>query len=141
MLDHLILNAKKWFEISNDMPAVTANNKSYYACPSRFTIMAETPIKSPNTGNDWRVLNDAEVTCVGAGKDVYFFDGQLEIYADGDEYKHPSDANYSHYYYTGVVKKENVRNVIWGGKKSPLSAVVSMVERAFAQFKKGAETC
>lgn len=140
MLDHLLLNNLKWFNIGDSANTVTANNKSYYACPFRFTIMAETPIKNPNTGNDWRVLNDAEVTCVGAGKDVYFFDGQLEIYADGDEYKHPSDANYSHYYYTGVVKKENVRNVIWGGKNL-LFAVVSMVKRAFTSFKKGAETC
>lgn len=116
MLDHLIFNVKKWFEISNDMSAITANNKNYYACPSRFTVMAETTIKNPNTGNGWRVLNDAEVTCVGAGQDVYFFDGQLEIYADSDENKHPNNAVYSHYYYTGVVEKTNVRNVIWGGK-------------------------
>lgn len=46
MLDHLIFNVKKWFEISNDMSAITANNKNYYACPSRFTVMAETPIKT-----------------------------------------------------------------------------------------------
>ena len=38
MLDHLIFNKLKWFNVADNASSVTANGKKYYAIPTQVTV-------------------------------------------------------------------------------------------------------
>ena len=161
MLDHMIFNKLKWFNIADNADSVTANGKNYSAVPKKITIKQGTMIFSDSLkfgsaiGDDSVnvfVNNDCEVDCVGASGDYYFFTGDVPaksfaslVGSNNPSYftfAMPNENNYGSYsvHYPGYVRKSDVKNVIWGGKKL-LHTIASMAKRAFTQFRKGAETC
>ena len=90
-----------------------------------------------------KILNTVTVHCIGATKDAYFFDGNITWDDNNGDFGSIDlqEVPYGSSTIIGMVAKQEVQNVIWGGKKNLLFTVMSMVEHAFAQFKKGAETC
>ncbi|MCZ3889452.1 hypothetical protein [Lactobacillus crispatus] len=116
MLDHMLFNLKKWFAIDDNANSVVANSRTWYACPNKFTVPAGMNIDNPNTGSFWVVAEDTTVSCVGAGKDKYFFEGTLNLKFTDSGTTQP--ATYSTTYETGVAPKSIVKNIIWGGGKT-----------------------
>lgn len=112
MLDHLIFNKLKWFNVADNASSVTANGKKYYAVPSKITIKKGTSITYPIQGAQWtdltgKLQEDLEVNCVGANDNHYFFVGAI---------------NDSSIYYTfwegegygvGEVLKSDCKNIVW----------------------------
>ncbi|WP_297954168.1 hypothetical protein [uncultured Lactobacillus sp.] len=134
MLDHLILNAKKWFEISDNANTVTANGKKYIAIPVKATIPANTMITTYPNPSTQRVRQDTSILI-----ESYYPNGtgilntvEPAVLALGNIYANGSGEC--------LVKVSDLKNVNWGDK-SLLFAVISMVKYAFTSFKKGAETC
>ncbi|STX17718.1 Uncharacterised protein [Lactobacillus acidophilus] len=147
MLDHMIFNRLKWFNISDNANEVAANNKIWLAVPNKLVLKAGSSVSFINDLNtmntqDPKILDTVTVHCIGATKDAYFFDGNI-TWDDHNGDLGSIDLQefpYSSNTIIGMVAKQEVQNVIWGGKNL-LFTVMSMVEHAFAQFKKGAETC
>ena len=143
MLDHMIFNKLKWFNIADNADSVTANGKKYVSMPKSFTIK-----KGANLGylgvNQYEsyAYEDTNVTCVGSSNDHYYFIGNVKICdTPGSDYAVPHNFSMNQISsQPGFVSKADTKNVIWGGKNL-LHTIASMVEYAFTSFKKGAETC
>lgn len=137
MLDHLIFNKLKWFNIKDNAETMQANGKKYVAVPTSFTVKRGSYVlNGPTSQVNAMVLTDTEVDCCGASDDVYFFATGILL---GSDFTSGQGVSYNSEH-PGVIRKSDVKNVIWGGK-SLLFAVISMVKYAFTSFKKGAETC
>lgn len=155
MLDHIIFNKLKWFNIADNVESVNANNRVYYTMPRSFSIPANVDIIFSYGGRD---NNDSDIADINFSPQTTHQNGQQmdNIACIGIKAKNSTiyylfnsnvpilnSVNHIEWVTTNgeaVVKASDVKNVIWGGK-SFLFAVVSMVKRAFTQFKKGAETC
>ena len=125
MLDHLIFNKLKWFNVADNASSVTANGKKYYAIPTQVTVPKGTILYlMDNTVNEFKqhgvVAQDG--TCkVGA----FILKGQLAEGLNGD-----GIANLDVYLLNGHVVIENgftasgfvkitdVINPVWGVKPS-----------------------
>lgn len=122
MLDHLIFNRSKWFNVADNASSVTANGKKYYAIPTQVTVPKGTILYlMDDTVNEFKqhavVAQDG--TCkVGA----LILKGQLAEGLNGD-----GIANLDVYLLNGHVVVENgfttggfvkitdVTNPVWGG--------------------------
>ena len=122
MLDHLIFNKLKWFNVADNASSVTANGKKYYAIPTQVTVPKGTILYlMDDTVNEFKqhgvVAQDG--TCkVGA----FILKGQLAEGLNGD-----GIANLDVYLLNGNVVIENgftasgfvkitdVINPVWGG--------------------------
>lgn len=120
----LLLGGTKYYPVSDTDTTLSTQGKTWSAVPEKFTIKSGTTLINPYmlrgvSGGfvpDFTVGKDSEVTCVGAGRDFYYFTGFVNADSSGD---------YMVGYYTtgqayanstpGYVKKTDVKNIIWGG--------------------------
>lgn len=77
MLDHMIFNRLKWFNISGNANEVAANNKIWLAVPNKLVLRAGSSVdflNDLNTGSVKypKIMNTVTVHCIGATKDAYF---------------------------------------------------------------------
>ena len=149
MLDHMIFNKLKWFNIGDNANEITANGKTWTAHPTSIVIADETPLESFDgpaniaSGDNWYSLGQQTVKCLAKTGNSYAICGPIKVYRGNNV-----DDQYTYAFELAIVDKMHVpklgnQSVIsenWGGK-SLLFAVTSMVEYAFTSFKKGAETC
>lgn len=108
MIDHLIFNKQKWFNVADNAGNVTANGKKYYAVPSKITIKKGTIIQYPIQGSEWadsavKLQEDSEVKCIGANDNHYFFIGNIDYYTFQEREG----------YGVGEVSKSNCKNIVW----------------------------
>lgn len=149
MLDHMIFNKLKWFNIGDNVNEITANGKKWTAHPTSIVIADGTPLASFDgpaslaSGDHWYSLGQQTVKCLAKTGNSYAICGPIKVYRGNNV-----DDQYTYAFELAIVDKMNVpepgnQSVIsenWGGK-SLLFAVISMVKYAFTSFKKGAETC
>lgn len=115
MIDHLIFNKLKWFNVTDNADNVKANGKKYYAVPSKITIKQGTIIQYPIRGGVLadiasKLQEDLEVKCIGANDNHYFF--IADIY-DYDTYGIYYSFQEREGYGVGEVLKSNCKNIVW----------------------------
>ena len=125
MLDHLIFNKLKWFNVADSASSVTANGKKYYAIPTQVTVPKGTILYiMDDSANEFKqhgvVAQDG--TCkVGAlilkGQLAEGFDGygiaNLDVYLLNGNVVIENGFTAS-----GFVKITDVINPVWGVKAS-----------------------
>ena len=149
MLDHMIFNILKWFNIKDNANEITANGKTWTAHPTSIVIADGTPLESFDgpasiaSGDNWYSLGQQTVKCLAKTGNSYAICGPIKVYRGNNV-----DDQYTYAFELAIVYKMNIwrsgnQSVIsenWGGKNL-IFAVISMVKYAFTSFKKGAETC
>lgn len=119
MLGHMIFNKLKWFPFSDNTDSIQASGKSFLAVPTKFTIRkgAELSNYATNQGN-YYAEEDTDVTCIGRGKDGYFFAGYVNANVqrnlDGVSERQGFSIN-TLGQGPGFIHSADVKNVIWGG--------------------------
>lgn len=121
MLDHLIFNKLKWFNVADNADSVKANNKDYVALPTSFTLPKDTHVSNGYNQSGMNISRDCEVTCVGSSNDFYYFCGKIFTdwnYLDNEfDIDNPKDVENSvTFERPWFVRKSKVTNVKWGGK-------------------------
>ncbi|MBI1701752.1 hypothetical protein QP535_00065 [Lactobacillus crispatus] len=159
MLDHMIFDRLKWFNISDNTDSVTANGKNWKAIPKQVVLPQGAKIATFSgdgsaLATDAIIMLNSDTTANVIGKiaDCYAVTGvfngtgqntennaTLNLSFD-EEYifdDHRYEVNFVSF---GLIRESEVKSINWGGKNL-LHTVVSVVKRAFTLFKKGAETC
>lgn len=120
MLDHMLFNRLKWWNISGNDEQVSANGKNFLAIPSSFTICKGAELQPwKSYEGSFYAEEDTQVKCIGRGTTGYFFVGNVKANSL------PSLDSAS--YYTdwhidqgaggpGFVHNADIKNVIWGVK-------------------------
>ena len=127
MLDHMIFNRLKWFNIPDNANSMNANGKNWEAIPKQIVLKRGASVAFLNDFNSAdtrfpKITDAVTVHCIGATKDAYFFDGNITwddhngVSGSIDLQEVPYSSNTA----IGMVPKQEAQNVIWGGK-SPLS--------------------
>ena len=122
MLDHLIFNKLKWFNVADNASSVTANGKKYYAIPTQVTVPKGTILyimdDSVNEFKQHGVVAQDGTCKVGA----LILKGQLAEGLDGygianlDVYLLNGNVVIENGFTTsGFVKITDVINPVWGG--------------------------
>ncbi|TDM77531.1 hypothetical protein CEE98_06955 [Lactobacillus crispatus] len=160
MLDHMIFDRLKWFNISDNTDSVTANGKNWKAIPKQVVLPQGAKIATFSgdgsaLATDAIIMLNSDTTANVIGKiaDCYAVTGvfngtgqntennaTLNLSFD-EEYifdDHRYEVNFVSF---GLIRESEVKSINWGGEKNLLHTVVSVVKRAFTLFKKGAETC
>lgn len=135
MVDHLIFNKLKWFNVADNADSVTANGKDYEAVPQQVKIPENTKVNLFNSFNsaDIRgekyVASDTVLNCIGVIGENYCCSGKITL----NEYDAPNEyGDYgttstvdlnggknewvSENYNICVIPKSKVQVVKWGGK-------------------------
>lgn len=138
MVDHLIFNKLKWFNVADNASSVTANGKKYYAIPTQVTVPKGTILYlMDDSANEFmqHAVVAQDCTCkVGA----FILKGQLAEGTNGD-----GVANFDVYKLNGHVIVENgttggfvkitdVTNPVWGGKR----LLIALLSRVYATLRK-----
>ena len=121
MVDHLIFNKLKWFNVADNADSVTANGRNYFAMPVSFTIPKDTHLSDGNHEQGFDLSKDCNVTCVGASDEFYYFCGEIEFTQNYGGPNSWSTDNPKYVYEAGrvvfnlpmFVKKDIVKNIIW----------------------------
>ena len=130
MLDHMIFNKLKWFNIGDNANEITANGKKWTAHPTSIVIADGTPLESFDgpaglaSGDNWYSLGQQTVKCLAKTGNSYAICGPIKVYRGNYV-----DDQYTYAFELAIVDKMNVpepgkRSVIsenWGGGKAPLS--------------------
>ena len=122
MLDHLIFNKLKWFNVADNASSVTANGKKYYAIPTQVTVPKGTILyimdDSVNEFKQHGVVAQDGTCKVGA----LILKGQLAEGLDGygianlDVYLLNGNVVIENgFTASGFVKITDVINPVWGG--------------------------
>lgn len=146
MLDHLLLNKLKWFNIDNNADTVSANGKTWTAHPASIVIKDETNIIAVSiatdilfSGYNLTAVGQQTVKCIAKKNGWYAICGYVHVTDDTKEFNKNAfiDIGLIRVDSTNLIDgKPNVISENWGGK-SPLF----FIWRAFTRFKKGAEVC
>lgn len=150
MLDHMIFNKLKWFNIGDNANEIIANGKTWTAHPTSIVIADGAPLETSENpgsiaaGDGWYTLGQQTVKCLAKSGNCYAICGPIKVFRGNkvdDQYTYTFQlAIVDKTSYTFTALKQTVISENWGGK-SLLFAVTSMVEYAFTSFKKGAKTC
>ena len=122
MLDHMIFDKLKWFNISDNANEVVANNKIWLAVPNKLVLKAGSSVAFLNDLNTMdmhhpQITDTVTVHCIGATNDAYFFDGNITWDDHNGDFGSfdLKEVIYSSNTVIGMVAKQEVQNVIWGG--------------------------
>lgn len=98
MLDHLIFNKLKWFNVADNAQSTTINGRKYLACPKSFVFKDSDNSMEQENGNPY-------TTCLGISRDneMWYRDASGQFSAVS-------------------MTSSDVKNINWGGN-SPLSHV------------------
>lgn len=121
-IDALALGDKEFYPIDSSDTSVTANEKTYYAVPSKITIKSGTSLlmnlnDSHDDSHDATITtdqtaSDTVVDCVGAHDDKYFFVGSVNFSTYNVYPMLYSDTN-SDTDMVGIVAKSDCTNIVW----------------------------
>ncbi|NRO91134.1 hypothetical protein IMAU10142_01162 [Lactobacillus helveticus] len=112
MLDHLIFNKLKWFNVADNADNVRANGRSFYALPSKIKLTNDdVTLWTVNGGSLPYVFDSGQVfDVIGAYKNTYNENGKKRYIVS---------YSYSNQDYILSVSESDC-TPIWGGK-APLS--------------------
>ena len=118
MIDHLIFNKLKWFNVTDNADNVKANGRNYFAMPVSFTIPKDTHLSDGDHDAGFDLSKDCDVTCVGASADFYYFCGEIEFTQSyrGSEWRvdNPQDVYWRNIFHSPMfIKKDKVKNIRW----------------------------
>lgn len=122
MVDHLIFNKLKWFNITDNADSINANGRNFYALPSR--------IKLTNTNTVWTVIGGGLPSDLASGKVLDVIGAYKNTYNEKGKKRYIvgyPDSN--HVDYVLSVSESNC-TPIWGGK-ALLSHVYQWFRDAF----------
>ncbi|MDB6263535.1 hypothetical protein [Lactobacillus amylovorus] len=135
MVDHLIFNKLKWFNVADNADSVTANGKDYEAVPQQVKIPKNTKVNLFNSFNSADIrgekyaASDTVLNCIGVIGENYCCSGKItlnqydepQLYGgygsqstidlNGSKDEWVNDENYS----ICVIPKSKVQVVKWGG--------------------------
>lgn len=127
MVDHLIFNKLKWFNVADNADSVTANGKDYEAVPQQVKIPKNTKVNLFNSFNSADIrrekyaASDTVLNCIGVIGENYCCSGKITLYGyygtistvdlNGGKNEWVSE-NYN----ICVIPKSKVQVVKWGGK-------------------------
>lgn len=121
MLDHLIFNKLKWFNVDTSKNSATINGKNWIALPTEITVKSDA-IANTLSGSVYRLVNDATLSVKGILNGQYIASGEIEVQS------YSSDTEKINAIFT--VDKSDIKNVIWGGK-TLLSQLWQRLRHAF----------
>ena len=138
MLDHLILNKLKWFNIGDNADTITANGKTWTAHPASIVVADEALIEtlddvgSISAGDNWYANGQQTVKCLAKSGDKYAICGPIRLFRGNDV-----DDQHTCTLALGIVdnsrgtfraKHPSVISENWGGVKRlyPLFCVLSL---------------
>ena len=121
MIDHLIFNKLKWFNVTDSADNVKANGRNYFAMPVSFTIPEGAHVSDGNHQSGFDLSKDCNVTCVGASDEFYYFCGEIEF---TPSYGGPNSNNWDMdnpkdvygrdiFNLPMFIKKDKVKNIRW----------------------------
>lgn len=131
MLDHLLLNKLKWFNIGDNTDQITANGKTWTAHPASIVVADEALIEtlddvgSISAGDNWYANGQQTVKCLAKSGDKYAICGPIRLFRGNDV-----DDQHTCTLALGIVdnsrgtfraKHPSVISENWGGGKSLLS--------------------
>lgn len=111
MLDHMLFNVKKWFNVDDSQTQITANGKRWLAMPTKVVIKSGANINQVH-GITSQLVSETTFSVVG-----YFneYDNVYPYLLHGtytSKYLDNTETDTA----TVQVDKEDVKKVIWGGK-------------------------
>lgn len=118
MLDHLIFNKLKWFNVADNADSVKANGRNYCVMPVSFTIPKDTHLSDGDHQQGFDLSKDCNVTCVGASDEFYYFCGKIEFEQSYGETEwsadNPQDVYEMNIFHLPMfIKKDKVKNIRW----------------------------
>lgn len=120
MLDHLLFNKLKWWNVNDSDQQITANNKKYYAIPNQIVIKANTYFQyylpQENWYRNFTTTHDETVNVVGISAKGYFISGELKDLATvgGSTLSNIDSLSFVEDNPL-FVSSGNVKSVVWGG--------------------------
>lgn len=105
MLDHLIFNKLKWYNVADNAEKMTINGKNWIALPTKITVKSDA-IANTLSGSVYRLTNDATLSVKGILNGQYIASGEIEVQS------YSSDTEKINAIFT--VDKSDIKNVIWG---------------------------
>ena len=131
MLDHLIFNKLKWFNVTDNADQVSANGRNYVAIPKQVTIPSGTSVWGDYEMRSYDYLINTDTTCNIVGKTQFMWAGNtnpktVDCYVTLDKITGAGNDNMTYF-----IPVSSVKNVKWGGKAF-LNAVTSMLRRVVA---------
>lgn len=138
MLDYLLLNKLKWFNIADNTDQITANGKTWTAHPASIVVADEALIEtlddvgSISAGDNWYANGQQTVKCLAKSGDKYAICGPIRLFRGNDV-----DDQHTCTLALGIVdnsrgtfraKHPSVISENWGGVKRlyPLFCVLSL---------------
>lgn len=130
MLDYLIFNKLKWFNVTDNAETVNVNGKSYTAVPKQIEIPAgaswhEICGGTVNQG-EWTINEPITVNCIGAISDAYLFVGRIHNTNDDSYFNLDYPGGDSNEINLGLILKNKVSKVNWGGIKPPRPLLIRL---------------
>lgn len=112
MLDHLILNTKKWFEISDSDTSIVANGKTWSPHPATVTVRQGGVIGGAN--GSAISIGRSTFRCVGTANNYYAITGTANRNGQWEDLPDTFPI------YLSCVSASDVESVNWGGKFLPI---------------------
>lgn len=112
MLDYLILNAKKYFEIDDNAEQIKANGKTWSSHPAAVTVRQGGVIGGAN--GSAISINRSTFKCVGMAKNCYAITGTANRYGHWDDLPDTFPIDLA------CVSASDIESANWGGKKKVL---------------------
>ena len=109
MLDHMIFNKLKWFNIGDNANEITANGKKWTSHPTSIVIADGTPLAgfdgpaSLASGDNWYSLGQQTVKCLAKTGNSYAICGPIKVYRGNNV-----DDQYTYAFELAIVDKMNV---------------------------------
>lgn len=115
MLDHLIFNKLKWFNVADNADQVSANGRNYVAIPEQVTIPSGTRVWGDYEMRSYDYLIQTDTTCNIVGKTQFMWAGNtnpktVDCYVTLDKITGVGNDNMTYF-----IPVSSVKNVKWGG--------------------------
>lgn len=116
MLDHLIFNKLKWFNVTDNADQVSANGRNYVAIPKQVTIPNGTIVWGDYEMRSYQYPINTDTTCNIVGKTQFMWAGNtnpqtVDCYVTLDKIIGGNNDNMTYF-----IPVSSVKNVKWGGK-------------------------
>ena len=119
MLDHMIFNKLKWWNVDDNAESIQIGNRRFLAMPSEIIIKDGADLSRYDDTETALVGGDTTVKVIGVSKNAYIITGYVHFRGTTNLYSITFDEKAPAIIYANEVKK-----VIWGGK-ALLNALIS----------------
>lgn len=121
MVDHLLFDRLKWWKVTDNADTISASGKEFLAIPKQIEIPAGASWHEICGGTvnqaEWTMDEPMTVNCIGAISDAYLFVGRIHNTNDDSYFNLDYPGGDSNEINLGLILKDKVSKVIWGGKR------------------------